>query len=305
MLFGALNINKPESMTSRDVVNHIVRACPRKTKVGHAGTLDPMATGVLLVAIGPATKLIQYPQRQTKTYVGYFRLGFQSDTLDDTGKVSKIPNSPVILKNQLQDALVQFTGTIEQTPPQFSAVKVNGERAYKAARAGRTVKIEPRKTRVDSIDIVDFDYPDFGLRIKCGKGTYVRTLGSDIAQTLCTDAIMTSLTRTGVGNFKISASTTLEQIDSNSIARHIMPARSMASDLSTITLGQSDIERLRHGKLLDSSSWHQDNQEPSDLAAVNANGDLVAILEHKSEAMWRSKINFVPLLSKLHGHDLV
>ena len=153
MLFGVLNVNKPAELTSRDVVNRIVRQCPRKTKVGHAGTLDPMATGVLVVAIGPATKLIQYAQGSNKTYIGSFRLGLRSDTEDITGTVEELPDAHPITQSDLVAAFDQFTGQIMQTPPQYSAVKVDGQRAYKAARQGKSLDIKPRPTHIDSIPV--------------------------------------------------------------------------------------------------------------------------------------------------------
>jgi tRNA pseudouridine55 synthase len=171
MLFGVLNVFKPAEFTSRDVVNIVQRACPRKTKVGHAGTLDPMATGVLVVATGPATKLIQYAQNSKKSYVGAFRLGLQSDTEDVTGDVKELPGAPVITESQLRDSLPEFIGSVSQIPPQYSAVKVNGQRAYKAARRGELVEIKARPTTIYSIDLLSFEYPDFAIEIQCGKGT--------------------------------------------------------------------------------------------------------------------------------------
>lgn len=292
-MFGVTNVLKPPGMTSRDVVNKIVRRCPRKTRVGHAGTLDPMATGVLVVAIGPATKLIQYAQDAAKIYVGSFRLGFQSDTEDITGVVEEIPAARQITESELVAAFDKFTGEILQTPPQFSAVKVDGQRAYKAARKGETVNIKARPTRIDSIKLLAFEFPDFQIEIKCGKGTYVRTLGRDIAKSLGSDSIMTALQRTAVGNFSISSSCTLEQIESQPIEELMLGPSSMVSNLPTVELSTDDITRLLHGKRISPSGLGSIQTE---VAAYDSSKQLLAILERKSTTEFGSRINFVPLL---------
>lgn len=304
MLFGILNVNKPDQLTSRDVVNRVVRQCPKKTKVGHAGTLDPMATGVLAVAIGPATKLIQYVQATSKTYIGGFRLGFSSDTEDITGNVTELPNASRISESNLVSAFDQFTGEILQTPPQFSAIKVDGQRAYKAARKGQKVDIKPRPTKIESIRLLEFDFPDFQIEIKCGKGTYIRTLARDIAKSVGSDAVMTSLIRTAVGDFSIEDSHSLERVQSQNIVDLIQPPRFMVSDLPQQQLTTEEIQRLNHGKRLSRSNWANltnrtgDNAETpiQEFAAFNNDGQLLAIMERKSLTEFGSKINFVPQL---------
>ncbi len=295
MLIGVAVVNKPKGLTSRDIVNRIVRRCPRKTKVGHAGTLDPMATGVLLVAVGPATKLIQYPQRQRKTYIGSFRLGLTSDTEDITGEVITLDEPVVISKSQLEEALPQFIGEIEQTPPQYSAIKVDGQRAYKAARAGKSVDIKARPVQIESLRLLQFDYPDFQIEIKCGKGTYVRTLGRDIAKVLGSDVVMTELQRTAIGEFSIDSAVSLDQIQQNDIESCLLDAKSLVAGLPTTTLNDSEIERLRHGKRLCCSAWEVAESD-SEIAALNQEGKLLAILERKSNAEFGTKINYVPQL---------
>ena len=295
MLIGVAVVDKPKGLTSRDIVNRIVRRCPRKTKVGHAGTLDPMATGVLLVAVGPATKLIQYPQRQRKTYIGSFRLGLTSDTEDITGEVITLDEPVVISKSQLEEALPQFIGEIEQTPPQYSAIKVDGQRAYKAARAGKSVDIKARPVQIESLRLLQFDYPDFQIEIKCGKGTYVRTLGRDIAKVLGSDVVMTELQRTAIGEFSIDSAVSLDQIQQNDIESCLLDAKSLVAGLPTTTLNDSEIERLRHGKRLCCSAW-EIAESDSEIAALNQEGKLLAILARKSNAEFGTKINYVPQL---------
>ena len=234
MLFGVINAFKPQGMTSRDVVDKIVRCCPRKTKVGHAGTLDPMATGVLVVAVGPATRLIQYAQASGKSYTASFRMGYCSDTEDITGDVQSIADSPTVSQEEMVRTLDQFVGTIQQTPPMYSAIKVNGQRAYKAARKGVALEISARPIEVHSIRLLKFDFPEFTIAIDCGKGTYVRTLGRDIAKSLGSDCVMTALQRTAVGRFTNESSVKLEEIENHGVEKSLLDPISMIGSLPRI-----------------------------------------------------------------------
>ncbi|QEG23255.1 tRNA pseudouridine(55) synthase TruB [Mariniblastus fucicola] len=295
MTFGVINVFKPGGSTSRDIVNQVQRACPGKLKAGHAGTLDPLATGVLVVAVGPATKLIQYVQHLRKTYVGRFRLGLRSDTEDITGEVVAVPDDPLISESELQTALHSFVGMIQQTPPQFSAVKVDGQRAYKAARRGETLDIKARPVEVYSIRLLEFNYPDFEIEIVCGKGTYVRTLGRDIAKSLKSDTVMTTLTRTAIGDFRIEDAHRLSDVPQCSFESMVDDPLSMVGSLPTVRLDSVELERLRHGKRLSSAKW-QLPDSITETAATNHDGQLLAVLGRKSESEFGSKINFVPQL---------
>ena len=245
------------------------------------------------MAIGPATKLIQYAQDSGKTYVGSFRLGLKSDTEDITGQVEEIPTAREITESELALALGNFIGEILQVPPQFSAVKVNGQRAYKSARKGETVDIKARPARIDSIKLKAFEFPDFQIEIQCGKGTYVRTLGRDIAKSLGSDSVMTALQRTAVGNFSIESSYTLDDIENRSIEKLMSQPSALVANLPKVLLSDDDIERLLHGKKLSSSSFDPGLTE---IAAFNTSQQLLAILEKKSSTEVGSKINFVPQL---------
>ena len=295
MLFGVVNVFKPPRLTSRDVVDRVLRCCPRKTKVGHAGTLDPMATGVLVVAVGPATRLIQYAQVSGKSYTASFRLGYCSDTEDITGNVESIPDSPTVSEIDLVGTLGQFEGTIQQTPPMYSAIKVKGQRAYKAARKGVALEIAPRPIVVHSIQLLEFDFPEFTVAIDCGKGTYVRTLGRDIAKSLGSDCVMTALQRTAVGEFAIESSVKLEEIEDQGIETSLLDPVSMVDSLPRIQTTSSQVQDLRHGKRLSSDTWNiADSVE--ELAAVDQTQQLLAILQRKSPNEFGPKINFAPQL---------
>jgi len=294
MLFGVINVSKPTGSTSRDIVNQVQRAFPGKLKAGHAGTLDPLATGVLVVAVGPATKLIQYVQQLPKTYVGSFRLGLQSDTEDITGDVVPIPNAPRIEESEFENVLGNFVGKIQQTPPQFSAVKVDGQRAYKAARRGQKLDIKSRPAQIHSIRLVEFDYPDFQIEIVCGKGTYVRTLGRDIAKSLNSDAVMTALERTAIGEFLNEDAHDMANL-SSPLESIILDPFSMVASLPKVQLDSSEVEKLRHGKRVGSAHWELP-ESINEVAATNQRGQLMAVLEKKSVEEFGTKINFVPQL---------
>ena len=180
-MFGFLNINKPPHFTSRGAVNAIQKLI-KPTRVGHAGTLDPLATGVLVLCVGPATRLTRFIQDQPKVYLAEFELGVTSDTEDRYGEKSIVPFASEISAEALADVLPSFTGKILQRPPAFSALKVQGKRAYTLARQGKDVQLKPREIEVYDLQLVNFSFPKFQLRIRCGSGTYVRSLGRDIAK---------------------------------------------------------------------------------------------------------------------------
>src|SRR5262245_35406014 len=200
-MFGLLNIDKPAGLTSRDVVSRVQRLV-RPQKVGHAGTLDPLATGVLVVAVGPATRLVEYVQRMPKTYQGTFLLGRTSDTEDVEGEVVELDSPPVPTRAEIDAALPRFIGTIEQRPPAYSALKVAGRRAHKLARRGEAVELAPRPVEIHAIELLRYEYPEMELRIDCGSGTYVRSLGRDVAEAVDTGAVMAALRRLAIGPFQ-------------------------------------------------------------------------------------------------------
>lgn len=209
-----LAINKPKGMTSHDVVNKVRKASGVK-KVGHAGTLDPLATGVLVIAIGrEATRTINEVVKKEKEYHALITLGFVSTTDDEEGIKTKISEYQPSLKS-IEKVLKDFVGTISQIPPAFSAVKINGKEAYKYARANKTIELKARDVEVKSIEIISYQYPILELKITTGPGVYIRSLARDIGKVLKTGAYMSSLVRTRVGEFVIEKSITLEDLQSN------------------------------------------------------------------------------------------
>ena len=211
-MFGFLVLNKPDGITSRAALNQLNK-CIWPSKLGHAGTLDPLATGVLVACVGPATRLTRYVQQMHKKYTASFCLGLESPTEDIEGDVTTLKNARHVTADELVAVLPNFLGTIMQTPPRFSALRVDGKRAYDLAREGTEIELKPRPIQIDDLQLREFDYPDFRLEITCGSGTYVRSLGRDIAQRLGSDAVMTALTRTAIGDFRIADALEIEHLN--------------------------------------------------------------------------------------------
>lgn len=201
-LEGILLIDKPTGMTSHDVVDKVRRKL-RMKRIGHAGTLDPMATGLLIILVGKATKLSQYLTSLDKTYSGTITLGVATNTQDADGEVAVTKPVPELSQAQVEEALRSFVGDQYQTPPMFSAVKINGQRLYKLARKGLEVEREPRFVRVSRYEITRFELPQIGFSLDCSKGTYVRTLASDLGDKLGCGAHLSSLRRDASDRFSV------------------------------------------------------------------------------------------------------
>ncbi len=208
---GLLNVNKPPGITSRRVVDTVGRL-GAPAKVGHAGTLDPLAAGVLVVAVGGATRLVQYVQRMAKRYLGTFMLGRRSVTEDVEGEVVELPGAPVPTHEALEAAAKRLVGRIEQRPPVFSALKIHGRPAYKLARGGKPVELAPRPVDIYRIEVRAYEYPELVLEIDCGGGTYVRSLGRDLAEALGTAAVMSALSRVLIGPFRVEEAVRLDEL---------------------------------------------------------------------------------------------
>ncbi|MBO7302094.1 MAG: tRNA pseudouridine(55) synthase TruB [Bacteroidaceae bacterium] len=201
-------VNKPYTWTSFQIVNKIRYHLSRKFnvkrfKVGHAGTLDPLATGVLLLCTGKATKKIEELQKQTKEYVAEIMLGATTPSYDMEHPVNETFPYEHITKEMVEETLKQFVGDIAQRPPLFSACKVEGKRAYDLARKGSDMQLEPKQIRIDSIDLINYELPKITIRVVCGKGTYIRSLARDIGEALQSGAYLTALTRTRIGEYNI------------------------------------------------------------------------------------------------------
>jgi tRNA pseudouridine55 synthase len=286
---GILNINKPAGMTSRRVVD-VVQRLVRPAKAGHAGTLDPLATGVLVVCVGSATKLIEYVQRMPKSYIGTFLLGRQSDTEDIEGDVVELSNPPVPELGEIQRAAQIFTGNILQRPPAFSALKINGRRAYKLARQGKQVELQPRPISVYRITMRSYDYPELVLEIDCGGGTYVRSLGRDLAESLGTAAVMSALARTAIGNFRLAEALDLNELTTENIAQRLLPMLCAVEYLPRLELSAEEVARVHNGQVI---TKQIPCARAAEMAAVDEEGKLVAILGPLSSGEIRPLRNFI------------
>ena len=206
-------IYKPKGPTSHDIVDQVRRVTGIR-KVGHAGTLDPLAEGVLVVAVGRgATKQIDSIVKTEKEYIAKIKFGETSTTDDEEGEKTKVATDEVeITKEQIEEGLKQFIGEIKQMPPIYSAIKVKGQTAYKMARKGKEIKLEPREVLIKEIEILDYSWPYLELRIVCGPGTYIRSLARDIGEELTVGAYLAELKRTRVGDYKIEEAIKPEEI---------------------------------------------------------------------------------------------
>lgn len=235
---GVLTVNKPEGMTSHDVVNRIRRLYCTK-KVGHTGTLDPMATGVLVLLIGRAAKAAEYLSCDSKTYLTTLHLGLTSDTADITGKILT-ESDTIPCADQVKEVCKSFVGDIMQIPPMYSAIKVNGQKLCNLARKGIEIERRARNITIYSIECSPTDNPsDYRLCVSCSSGTYIRTLNADIGRALGCGAVMASLCRTKAGQFDISQSHTLETLESLNADKRLsllLPTESLFENLGRVCL---------------------------------------------------------------------
>jgi tRNA pseudouridine55 synthase len=209
---GVLLVDKPQGMTSHDIVARMRRVF-RIKKIGHAGTLDPMATGLLLILVGKATKVSQFLMSMDKEYTGTVKLGEATDSQDADGEVVETKPVPELTQADVEKEMATFMGDQYQTPPMFSAKKVNGQKLYKLARQGKTIEREARVIHVSRYDILDFNLPEVSIIVGSSKGTYIRTLAHDLGERLGCGGHLCALRRTQVGKFRIEDANTLEEIE--------------------------------------------------------------------------------------------
>ena len=286
---GVLNLNKPAGITSRDVVNAVQRLTGRKTRVGHAGTLDPLARGVLVVPVGAATRLIEYVQQMPKTYRAEFLLGCHSDTEDTDGEVTQVDSPRIPSEEAIRTALPQFTGKILQRPPTYSALRVAGKRAYDLARRGHSVDLKPREIEVYRLVLDSYDYPKMALTIQCGSGTYVRSLGRDLAEALGTAAVMSALQRTAIGSFRVEDAVAPDSLAPDNWSDFLLPPVAAVSHLPKLTLDEEAVRRIQNGLTIPRPSGIDPKAE---VVAVDQNGQLIGIITGRGPDQLKTKRNF-------------
>jgi tRNA pseudouridine55 synthase len=272
---GLLVLDKPAGLTSRAAVDRALRWFPRGTRMGHTGTLDPLATGVLVLCLGGATRLAEYVQRMSKTYVSTFRLGARSDTDDADGAVTPVPGAPAPAGAEVLAGLAGMVGTIEQVPPAFSAAKVTGQRAYDLARQGHEVSLRSRTVEVYDLIVRRYDYPELEVEVRCGKGTYVRALARDLGERLGCGAYVQGLRRTRVGPFGADDAVTLEATAEEARARLLPPALAV-SELPRVAFGPRQWERFQRGQAVPSPGGAPAG-EGGEVAVFDAAGRLLAV----------------------------
>ena len=244
---GLLVVDKPAGITSRDAVNRAQKWFPRRTKLGHTGTLDPLATGVLVLCVGAATKLAEFVQGMGKSYRTRVLLGARSDTDDVDGTVTPTDNAVAVDESAIRDLLPRFIGIIRQLPPAYSALKVAGKRAHELARDGKEVDLAARPVRVDAIRVLKFEWPHLDLEIDCGKGTYVRSIARDLGDALGCGGLVAELRRTAVGPFRAEEGVTLDATEADARAK-LLPLAAAAAGLPKVTLTADVIRRLVQGQ---------------------------------------------------------
>ena len=254
MTDGIINVNKPAGWTSQDVCTKLRHVLQIK-KIGHTGTLDPMATGVLPVCVGKATRIIEYYDKDSKSYHASMKLGITTDTLDITGEILETSGYQEVSEKAVREAFKAYKGNVQQIPPKYSALKINGKRAYDLAREGKDFEMKPREIIIfdNEVTRIDLENGEIEFDVTCSKGTYIRTICDDIGRELGCGAVMTALTRTASGFFRIEDSHTVDEImeAEEPLGNMLIPADVTLEKLGKITLNDNRITAFLNGN----SSW--------------------------------------------------
>lgn len=285
---GVLVVDKPVGMTSHDVVQAI-RMGSGLRRAGHTGTLDPRASGVLVVLIGPAVRLSEYVSASDKRYQATLRLGASTDTFDADGRFTSSATVNVTLE-QFEAALRGFVGEIEQVPPPYSAVKVQGRKAYEMARQGEEVDLAPRKISVYHLEVLEWAPPEVVIDVHCSSGTYVRSLVNDLGKVLGCGAYLVGLRRTKSGRFTLRDAVPLRKLQEAFRAgnwyQYLIPAAEALAEWPAVELSPEEVEEVRHGHRVKAAP----ESKPGLVRGVSMQGELVALMELDQAAMeWQPK----------------
>lgn len=274
---GVLVVDKPVGLTSHEVVQ-IIRRGTYIRRAGHTGTLDPRASGVLVVLLGPAVRLSEYVSASDKRYQAVILLGKTTDTYDADGRV--LSSNPVdnITEAQFEEALQQFVGEIEQVPPPYSAIKIKGRKAYEMAREGEEFDLQPRKINVYSLELLEWAPPEAVIDVYCSSGTYIRSLANDLGKLLGCGAHLIGLRRTKSGRFTLRDAVPLrklrESFDDGSWYQYVIPAAEALSDWPSIELTEANVDAIRHGHRVPGEAG-----VGKMARGISLDGELVALLE--------------------------
>ncbi|MCP4359680.1 MAG: tRNA pseudouridine(55) synthase TruB [Chloroflexi bacterium] len=285
---GVLNIDKSGGLTSHDVVNRIRRAASIR-KVGHAGTLDPLATGVLLLCLGRATRLVEYLVGQPKIYEATIRLGQTTDTYDAEGEI--VAERPLTFPDaDLSPTFARFRGEIEQVPPMYSALKRGGQPLYKLARQGIMVERPPRTVTIYGLELLNYHSPNLTIRVACSSGTYIRSLAYDLGEALGCGGHITALRRTAVGEFTLETAVPLNQLTPESLSDALQPLETAVAHLPRLILPPEAANRLYLGQTIP----REDHHPQAELVQVFTETGLFVGLVCPRADRWQPKKIFHP-----------
>lgn len=297
-LSGILNVDKPPSITSHDVVDAVRRMAGQR-KVGHAGTLDPMATGVLLICLGQATRVAEYLMAGQKRYRATIVLGTTTDTYDADGEITHTGGRTDFDRSEIEAALSRFVGRSEQVPPMYSALKKEGQPLYKLARQGQVVAREARPVEIDQLELLDWTPPALILELTCSPGTYVRSLAHDLGQALGSGAHLASLVRLASGRFTLAEAVSLQRLEEafqhHQEESYLFPLDEAFLEWPALILGSTDAQRVAHGQAVAGINTSGPQVHGQALArAYGPEGDFLAIMTYDSaSAHWWPKKVFI------------
>jgi tRNA pseudouridine55 synthase len=284
-LDGILNINKPVGITSHDVVARVRKIIGQK-RVGHAGTLDPLASGVLLLCLGQATRVAEYLIASDKVYRAGCRLGITTDTYDAEGRITG-RSEVTVTREQVERELMAFVGNLEQTPPMYSALKVGGTPLYRMARRGQTITRTARKVAIHALELLEWTPPEMQLQVHCSKGTYIRSLVHDLGQRLRCGAYLAGLVRMASGAFRIEESVTLTELEEAfaqaNTARLLHPLDTALQAFPAVTVDEQTATSIAYGQGVQLSA----DAAASLVRAYTADGRLLALLQHRKQDLWQ------------------
>jgi tRNA pseudouridine55 synthase len=297
-LVGVLNVDKPPGLTSHDVVDAIRRMAGQR-RVGHAGTLDPMASGVLLICLGQATRIAEYLMASRKRYRATIVLGASTDTYDAEGEITDTGGDTGFSVDEISSALTHFVGRIEQVPPMYSALKRDGQPLYKLARQGKVVEREPRPVEIEQIELLDWTPPSLVVELVCSPGTYIRSLAHDLGQHLGSGAYLAALVRLSSGHFALEGAVSLERLEEafrhDQEHRYLLPLDEALLDWPAIIVGQNEARQVLHGQSIPADRLATGQDGRAMCRAYGPNGDFLAIMDyHAPSGQWRPKKVFAP-----------
>jgi tRNA pseudouridine55 synthase len=288
MMEGILNIDKPGGMTSHDVVNRIRRLAGIR-RVGHAGTLDPLATGVLLICLGRTTRLVEYLIGHPKTYEATIRLGQTTNTYDADGEVTD-ERAVVVTRQDIMTALARFRGPIQQRPPMYSALKKNGQPLYKLARQGKEVERPLRQVTLFELKILQWQSPYLSLCVTCSAGTYIRSLAHDLGNVLGCGGHITTLRRTKVESFDAQTAVPLAELTADNLPTHLLPGDMAVQHLPRLDASQADTDRLLQGQPVPKLPTHP--QSPL-VRVYNPQAQFIGVV-YAQDKHWQARKMFPP-----------